>query len=135
MGGRAEIYSRLNVANLPAMKILYVNPSAQLGGAELCLLDMMSEVRSEVRGQRPHWQLVVLAPGAGPLLERAAALGVETRVLEYPQRLARLGDSGSTSGRWSGASGQWRKARLGAQLALAGPAIAGYRRRLRKVIE
>jgi glycosyltransferase involved in cell wall biosynthesis len=112
--------NRLPVAGEKAtVKILYVNPSAQLGGAELCLLDMMAEVRRV----RPEWELALLAPSPGPLLERAAALGAEARVLAYPAAVARLGDSGAGG-------------RAGAALRLlaAAPALAGYRRRLKKLI-
>jgi len=105
------------------MKILYLSTSAQLGGAELCLLDMMAGVRE----CRPQWPIVLLAPAAGPLLERAKQLGMEARTLEYPAPLARLGDSGAAR---NGTS----RMRLMSSLAVAAPAIARYRARLRRAI-
>jgi glycosyltransferase involved in cell wall biosynthesis len=102
------------------MRVLYVNPSAQLGGAELCLLDMMSEVRR----LRPRWQLLLVASSDGPLLERARSLQAVTRILAFPRSLARLGDSGAAG-----------RAGLMLRLTAAVPAILSYRARLRSLIE
>ena len=46
------------------MKILYLNPAAQLGGAERSLLDLMTGVRA----LRPDWELSLIAGEDGPLL-------------------------------------------------------------------
>lgn len=72
------------------MKVLYLNPGAELGGAETSLLELLAGMRQ----QRPHWELRILAGSPGPLLEEARKLGVSVDVLELPSELARAGDSG-----------------------------------------
>ncbi len=72
------------------MKIAYLNPSGQLGGAEIALLDLLTSVRAE----QPDWFLHLLVGADGPLVSRAESIGVCTTVLPFPPELARLGDSG-----------------------------------------
>jgi glycosyltransferase involved in cell wall biosynthesis len=71
------------------VKILYLNPAAQFGGAERSLLDVMSGVRA----LRPDWELSLIAGEDGPLLEAAREIGVAARAIEYRSALARFGDS------------------------------------------
>lgn len=108
------------------MNIVYLNPSAQLGGAEQCLLDLMASLQAA----EPGWSLRLIASGEGPLVSRAAALGVPTRVVPFPPELARLGDAGA-----GGPAGRQlsRLALLG-RLFRAGAAIATYNRRLRRAV-
>ncbi|HUA36461.1 MAG TPA: glycosyltransferase [Candidatus Binataceae bacterium] len=73
------------------MKILFLNPGAELGGAERSLLFLIESLRSA----RPHWPVELIAGAHGPLLERARCLGATASVCEFPPSLARLGDSGS----------------------------------------
>ena len=55
------------------MRIVFLNPSGQLGGAETALLDLLAAVRDA----RPAWALELIASADGPLVERApAALAV-----------------------------------------------------------
>ena len=72
------------------MKILYLSPTGTLGGAELCLLDVMAALRRS----RPDWPLGLIAGEDGPLRREAEALGVPCRVLPMPPALARMGDAG-----------------------------------------
>jgi glycosyltransferase involved in cell wall biosynthesis len=51
------------------MRILFVDQFSELGGAQLCLRDVLLEVR------RLGWQAGVVAPGTGPLLEFARECG------------------------------------------------------------
>lgn len=108
------------------MKLLYLNPSGQLGGAERMLLDVFASLRAV----RPEWQLHLVASGEGPLVARAQALGVTTSVIPFPKSLARIGDASS------GAPQGKRKLRLALLLKLlwASPFIAAYARKLRRVI-
>lgn len=76
------------------MKILYLNPGAELGGAETSLLELLAGIRQ----QRPDWELRILAGAPGPLLEEARKMGVSVEVLELPSALARAGDSGLRQG-------------------------------------
>lgn len=74
------------------MVVVFLSGSAQLGGAELCLLDMLSVLRRA----HPDWTSYVIAPDDGPLFERAARLGSRVTVLPFPRTLRELGDSGAS---------------------------------------
>jgi glycosyltransferase involved in cell wall biosynthesis len=60
-----------------------------LGGAERSLLDLIASLRTAA----PHARVGLVAGGGGPLLEAAAALGVDVRLVELPASVALLGDS------------------------------------------
>jgi glycosyltransferase involved in cell wall biosynthesis len=55
------------------MNILFLDQFSELGGAQLCLLELLQPIRD--RG----WQALVAAPGVGPLRELALALGAAYR--------------------------------------------------------
>ncbi|MEP7340591.1 MAG: glycosyltransferase [Acidobacteriota bacterium] len=105
------------------MKVVYLNPSGQLGGAEKVLLDILASLKAAEPSFRPH--LVVSADG--PLIAKARSLGVPTTLLPFPAALARLGDcgAGGPAGRQIGLP-----ALLG-RLTKAGGAAALYLNRLR----
>ncbi len=105
------------------MRIQYLSSSGELGGAEVCLLDMIASLRRE----QPGWQLALIAAQRGPLLERAKRMGVTTTVLPFPLALSRLGDSKSSSGRMAHAV-------LGAKMAAGTYVAAAYSRKLRRCI-
>lgn len=108
------------------MRIMYLNPSGQLGGAELSLLDVLSSIRAAA----PDWVLGLIIGGTGPLGARAAELGVEVTVLPFPDALARLGDAGA-----GGLAGrQITRAELIGKLLLAGSPTVAYLSRLRRAI-
>ena len=69
------------------MQILFLNPCAQLGGAERCLLDTLASLRKA----KPDWRLQLIAGEDGPLLSQARALGMKAECLPFPPTLARLG--------------------------------------------
>jgi len=71
------------------MRIVFMSGSAELGGAERSLLDMLASVRAA----RPDWHLELIAPTDGPLLADAIALGVSASVVAYGEGLARLGEA------------------------------------------
>jgi glycosyltransferase involved in cell wall biosynthesis len=101
------------------VKIVFLSPSGELGGAETALLDTLAAVRAA----RPAWTLATIAASDGPLVSRAAAYG-DAIALPFPTALARLGE-------W-GAQGS-RKARLrfaAGLLAASAPAVS-YARSLR----
>lgn len=103
------------------MKILYLNPSGNLGGAERVLLTLMGAVRRT----RPEVQLHLLTCADGPLLPQAQQLGVRTTAIPLPPRLAEWGDSQyRTRGQLSRF---WDLLRHGSP---AGPAAWRYSRRL-----
>lgn len=100
------------------MRILYLNPSGQMGGAETSLVCLMASMREA----RPDFELCLAVGEDGPLIEKSRSMGIETLVLPFPPALARLGDAGRS-----------RSAVLGAALASLG-ATAAYARRLSRLI-
>ncbi|MCI0548629.1 MAG: glycosyltransferase [Candidatus Rokubacteria bacterium] len=71
------------------MRIVYLNPSAELGGAERVLLDLIASTRQS----SPDIDLVVVLGANGPLASEAVRLGAGVRVLPLPSMLAKIGDS------------------------------------------
>jgi glycosyltransferase involved in cell wall biosynthesis len=72
------------------MNLLYFNPVGSIGGAEMCLLDLLA---STTRA-RPGWRLSVILGDDGPLRPAVEGLGVRCLVESMPEALAMLGDSG-----------------------------------------
>jgi glycosyltransferase involved in cell wall biosynthesis len=106
------------------VRILFLNVSAALGGAERVLLDMLASLRRAA----PAVELHVAVPAPGPLVERAAGLGVRVHLLPMPEQLAEMGDSAlRESGRWRAALGLVHAALRGS---LAAWTYAGQLRRL-----
>lgn len=104
------------------MRVVYLSPSGQLGGAEASLLDIFASVRTA----EPEWDLRLITSAEGPLVPRAEALGVETVVLPFPGPLAGLGDH---------AAGAKSHRGLVVNLASAAPAVLGYARELRQNLQ
>lgn len=108
------------------MRIVYLSPCGQLGGAEISLLEMLASLRAA----EPDWSLRLVVCEDGPLVSRAEALGVETVVAPFPASLARLGDAGA-----GGPAGHdLSRPALFSRLLLASPAIVSYVRRLRQTL-
>ncbi len=57
------------------MRVLFLDQFSDLGGAQLCLRDVLIEVR------RRGWDAEVMAPGNGPLLDFARDCGFDARML------------------------------------------------------
>ena len=74
------------------IRVLYVNPTAQLGGAEYSLLDLAGSL------DRQRFRPVLACLGDGPLVGSAAERGIDVRRLAMPQRVARLSLKGVRSG-------------------------------------
>jgi glycosyltransferase involved in cell wall biosynthesis len=72
------------------LRIVFLNPSGELGGAETALLEMLAALAET----RPAWRLELVASEEGPLLQRAAALGISSVALNFPPPVARLGEWG-----------------------------------------
>jgi glycosyltransferase involved in cell wall biosynthesis len=108
------------------VNILYLNTTGTLGGAELCLLDVMASLRRS----RPDWSLTLILGEDGPLREEAEALGVICRVQPLPASVAQLGDAGlkDRSGKPRG------RLALMAKAAPAAAPAAAYLARLRKAV-
>jgi glycosyltransferase involved in cell wall biosynthesis len=108
------------------MRIIYLSPCGQLGGAEKSLVDILASVRAA----KPDWSLHLILSDDGPLVAESLALGVPTTVVSLPACLARIGDAGAGGpaghqrGRWS----------LLLEMLLAMPAAFAYVRKLRRTL-
>src|SRR3989338_8695757 len=105
------------------MRVMYLNPTGQLGGAESSLADMLASLRYA----EPSWPLHLLAASDGPLIGRVRSLGVTAEVLPFPPAIARLGEHGEA--RSGGAL------RFAGQIALASAAAVRYRAALGRAID
>jgi glycosyltransferase involved in cell wall biosynthesis len=101
------------------MRIAFLDPSGQLGGAELCLLDMIAVLRQT----RPEWDIHMIIAATGPLADRASSLGAVVEIVPFPAELAALGDSNGG-----------RKLSLLLKILGATSSILGYRDQLRAAL-
>jgi glycosyltransferase involved in cell wall biosynthesis len=76
------------------VRVLFLNPAAEMGGAENALL----EVIAGLRDARPSWWIGLVAGADGPLLQRARGLGADVRLLPFPPALSRFGERSYGSG-------------------------------------
>ena len=74
-------------------RLVCVTTSGALGGAETSLLTLLGALRA----LEPTWQVTVVAPSEGPLLDRCRAAGIAAATLPYPPALASLGESGASA--------------------------------------
>jgi glycosyltransferase involved in cell wall biosynthesis len=79
------------------MRILFLNPTGQIGGAERVLLDLMASLRQA----EPDWRLQLVVGAHGPLVDACRTSGIPTDVIPFSAALARLGDGavGGPAGR------------------------------------
>ena len=105
------------------MRILFLNPTGRIGGAETALLEAIAGLFEA----DPASCLSVIAGTDGPLVARARALGAEVRVLPFPPALVRLGE-------WHERERRLPRLRLAARCARVAWPAWRYRARLRKVI-
>jgi glycosyltransferase involved in cell wall biosynthesis len=103
---------------MTAASVLYVNPTAQLGGAEYSLLDLMASL------DRNRFAPRLVCP-EGPLVPAAAARGIAVTSLEIPHWLAQLSLKGERSGAatlaasaFAAAPTAWKLRRLAADAAI-----------------
>ncbi len=100
------------------MRVVYLNPCGQMGGAETSLRELLASVREA----EPGWELYLVLGEDGPLVGIAQKLGVQVVVLPFPRTLSRIGDAGRGRFRavWS--------------LAQAAPGAVAYARRLARIL-
>jgi len=110
-------------AEFNLVRIVFLNPSGELGGAEAVLLQVLASLQEA----RPSWSLHLVVASDGPLAGRARACGVPATVLPFPASLARLGE-------WGRRHGLANRAALCRDLCRAvAPAVA-YALRLRRLL-
>jgi glycosyltransferase involved in cell wall biosynthesis len=102
------------------VRIVFLSPSGELGGAETALLDMLAAIREA----RPDWRLTTIAASNGPVVEKAAAYG-DAAAIPVPDALARLGE-------WGARGSVLTRLRLGARLLAASAPALSYARQLRR---
>jgi glycosyltransferase involved in cell wall biosynthesis len=102
------------------VRIVFLSPSGELGGAETALLDMLAAVREA----RPDWGLATIAASNGPLVLKAAAYG-DAAAMPFPNALARLGE-------WGARGSVLTRLRLGAGLVAASAPALSYARHLQR---
>lgn len=108
--------------------LVCLTTSGALGGAETSLLTLLGALRAI----EPGWQMTVVAPADGPLLQRCRAEGIGVVTLPYPAALAALGESGAASVN-AGVIGQARAIlRLVATAAVLCPYLHRLRNQLRQ---
>lgn len=104
------------------MRIVFLSPSGELGGAETALLDMLAAIREA----RPGWTLAMIAASSGPLVAKAATRA-DAVALPFPNALARLGE-------WGTRGSPATRLRLGAGLVAASAPALRYARRLQRCL-
>ena len=109
---------RLGTAN---HRLVCVTTSAALGGAETSLLTLLDALRTI----EPGWQMTVVAPADGPLLDRCRRAGIETVTVPYPAAMASLGEPGG------GGSAPVGRVRATLRLMSTAAVLLPYLRRLR----
>ena len=102
------------------MRIVFLSPSGELGGAETALLDMLGAIREA----RPQWALAVIAASDGPLIAKAGSYA-DVASLPFPNALARLGE-------WGARRSVATRLRLGARLITASVPAMTYAKRLQR---
>jgi glycosyltransferase involved in cell wall biosynthesis len=105
------------------MRVVYLNPIAQLGGAERSLIDFWAALKPFIG----HFDFHLVCGENGPLVTEAERHGVTCHVLAPPTALSRHGDSGAAM---SGGSTLAAATRIAA---LSWPAL-GYAKRLRRLL-
>jgi len=106
------------------LRILYLNPTGTLGGAERSLLDLMWAIRRE----RPGWILELMAGAEGELAAEAEKLGLNVHVMPLPPALSRLGDAGAGGP----AGGEVTRLKVISRLAFSIPTLGLYVAKLRR---
>ncbi len=76
------------------MRIVFLNPGAQMGGAETALVELLSSLRSA----EPTWDLRLLTGEEGPLLGAAKDFVNAALCLPMPAQLKEAGDSSLAHG-------------------------------------
>ncbi len=104
------------------MTIAFLSVSAEMGGSEVCLLQLLRGIRRS----EPSWRLVVVVPREGALAARARNVGADVRILPLPASLARLGESGVRTGA--------ALARTGASFVGAAATMRSYCRNLAQLL-
>ncbi|MBV8362908.1 MAG: hypothetical protein JO189_33980, partial [Deltaproteobacteria bacterium] len=108
------------------MRVLFLSPTAGLGGAERALLEMVAGLHE----QYPRCQITVILGESGVLARKLHTLHASILLVPFPKALALIGDAGAGGPAGAGV-GHWQ---VVLRLAGAAPLTAVYLRRLGEVI-
>ena len=91
------------------MKVVFLNATGQLGGAERVLICLLKALRTV----EPSWKLQVITGEDGPLVDLLRGLNFEVTVLAMPSALTTAGEASSKSplALLMGAAGAYRYSR------------------------
>jgi glycosyltransferase involved in cell wall biosynthesis len=106
-------------------RICFVSTLGELGGAEVCLLDMIEVLKK----RHPDWRAALIVPSDGSLAFRARELDIQVETVPYPASLARIGDS-----QFRRSTRSTNSFALAAGLISALPAFVSYRSSLRRTL-
>jgi glycosyltransferase involved in cell wall biosynthesis len=107
----------------PDLRVAFLSVSAEMGGSEVSLLELLRGLRRLV----PGWHLDLVLPREGPLAKFARACDVAVHVLPLPAPLARLGEA-------AGGGGAAVMIGRGASLVLAAGSVGPYSRQLARLL-
>lgn len=71
------------------MRVLFLNPLSELGGAERCLLDLQASLAVS----HPDLEMHLAVGRAGPLVDEAERIGVRVHIVPVSRAFAAVGDS------------------------------------------
>lgn len=111
------------------MKVLYFSPVGTIGGAEMCLLDLLAALERD----RPDIRPTVVLGDDGPLRSAIEALGLPVAVATMPKALAALGDSAARTDLRARSIGKFPTLSLIARMARSMPSTARYLVALRRL--
>jgi glycosyltransferase involved in cell wall biosynthesis len=103
------------------VRIAFVSVSAQMGGSEVVLLEIVRGLRRT----RPAWDLHLVAPGAGPLLQAVRLEGAGGVVVDMPDPLATFGETAAVR----------RGPTLPLRIARAAAVVPRYRRAMHAALD
>lgn len=110
----------------PPMRVVYLNPIGEMGGAEVALLTLLTSLKEA----KPDWDLHLVVAAEGPFAKKARSHGINTHMLLFSPAVMRLGDASS-----GGPAGNTvRRLKLLSQMLWASFGIALYAVRLRKLL-
>jgi glycosyltransferase involved in cell wall biosynthesis len=90
--------------NSALVRIVFLSPSSQRGGAEAVLTQWIEMLLRA----RPDWSLHLIAGEDGPLLESPAVRQITHEVLAFPSTLRSLGEERAVDGQAPGPAYLWR---------------------------
>jgi glycosyltransferase involved in cell wall biosynthesis len=106
------------------LKIVFLSPAAQGGGAEEVLFDLVSGLSVA----QPAWSLRVICGESGPLVGRLKDVKVEVEIVPFPPAFLTYGEQASAGGKENRSFRAWKSM-------VAGVRFLGYCRKLKRHLQ